>query len=133
MEFPLKTGESWTLQPQKRAELEQQFGKALVERELPKAAGWCKDNPRKRKTRRGMPTFLRKWLTRAAERFPVQEPLHRDVPAAPRGSGVPWLTDAPPCPQCGRSDRILPGNEPGTFVCVNAHRALSDMTYAWSV
>lgn len=58
-------GKAWALTPQKLEEYRQAFPGLDPLRECKKALQWCVDNPAKRKTPRGMPSFLFRWLSRS--------------------------------------------------------------------
>jgi hypothetical protein len=51
----------------------------IVHKELKKAGQWCRDNPDKRKTRRGMTRFLGAWLMRAQEKMDQGRPPKQKV------------------------------------------------------
>lgn len=59
---------SWTLTESKFSEYQQTYSTVDVAAELRKARQWCVDNPSNRKTRKGMPAFLNRWLNKAQER-----------------------------------------------------------------
>ncbi|HXJ70634.1 MAG TPA: hypothetical protein VNM39_17150, partial [Verrucomicrobiae bacterium] len=61
----------WTLTPAQVAEWSTAFPGIDVTAECRKALAWIKANPTKRKTVRGMPAYLCKWLTRAQEVRPT--------------------------------------------------------------
>jgi len=65
MEFPCVGGKVWPLTTAKASEYRESFPLVDVGSELRKALQWCRDNPNKRKTPRGMPAFLGRWLTKA--------------------------------------------------------------------
>jgi hypothetical protein len=60
-------GREWHLSAAKLAEYRRAFPGVDVPAELLKARQWCLDNPAKRKTARGMPAFLGRWLGRAQD------------------------------------------------------------------
>lgn len=62
--FVLKTGESWHLPQAKLDEYRESFPGIDLDRELRKAAQWTRDNDTKRKTAKGMPAFLSRWLNK---------------------------------------------------------------------
>ncbi len=66
MTFPLRSGSHWELPPEKLQEWQETYWPELVDRELPKALQWLRDNPVRRKTARGMTRFLGQWLSRAS-------------------------------------------------------------------
>lgn len=71
----------WPLTTAKVREYEQAYPAVNVEAECRKAAQWCRDNPTKRKTAKGVPAFLNRWLCNA-----------QDAPGArqrPLGNGRP--------------------------------------------
>ena len=63
---------TWTLTPAQVAEWSTAFPGIDVTAECRKALAWIKANPTKRKTVRGMPAYLCKWLTRAQEVRPTK-------------------------------------------------------------
>jgi hypothetical protein len=67
MVFPCvgKGPNSWGLSESKLAEYREAFPGVDVLSECRKALQWCVDNPSRRKTARGMPAFLNRWLERA--------------------------------------------------------------------
>ena len=67
----------WTLTTAKVAEYASSFPGVNLDAELRKAWQWCVDNRANRKTFRGMPAFLSRWLSRA-----------QDQARAPRRQGV---------------------------------------------
>lgn len=69
-EFPIKCARRggpsiWTLPPTKIAEYRESFPEVDLLRELRKARQWCRDHEVQRKTGRGMPAFLGRWLSKA--------------------------------------------------------------------
>lgn len=58
----------WGLTAGKLEEYKASFPGVDVLAESRKAQQWCRDNPAKRKTPRGMPAFMTRWLTRAQDR-----------------------------------------------------------------
>ncbi|PHS04012.1 MAG: hypothetical protein COA78_17100 [Blastopirellula sp.] len=61
--FPLKgKGQEWKLSVEKLAQYQQSYPKIDIESELLKSRQWLIDNPAKRKTSRGMASFLNNWL-----------------------------------------------------------------------
>jgi hypothetical protein len=58
----------WALYPAKVSEYKALFPSIDVEFEMRKACQWIKDNPSKRKTAKGMPSFLTNWLSRTQDR-----------------------------------------------------------------
>jgi hypothetical protein len=67
--FPTKgkAGASWTLPVAQLAEYREAYLGLDVDTELRKARQWCRSNPTRRKTARGMLTFLTNWLNRATD------------------------------------------------------------------
>jgi len=59
---------TWTLTQAKVAEYRESFPGIDVEAECRKALQWCRDNKLKRKTARGMPAFLSRWLSKEQDR-----------------------------------------------------------------
>jgi hypothetical protein len=60
-----KGKKQWSLIEAKLAEYRESFPGVDVLAECRKALQWCRDNPTKRKTARGMPAFLTRWLGKA--------------------------------------------------------------------
>lgn len=69
LEFPIvgKGIRVWTLTVGKLAEYAETFPGIDLAGELRKARQWCLDNPAKRKTAKGMPAFLTRWLGNAQD------------------------------------------------------------------
>jgi len=77
----------WPLLPSKVAEYRQSFPSLDVLGQVTKARQWCRDNPAKQKTARGMGKFLFAWLERAQNRGSAYQP---NVPSLFRpASSVP--------------------------------------------
>lgn len=75
----------WTLTQAKLAEYQTSYPSLDVLAECRAARQWCIDNPSRRKTHGGMPTFLTNWLNRAQNR-------NRGTPAVAAGrSAIPDL------------------------------------------
>ena len=69
LELPThKNGVGYSLTEEKRDEYQETYPGLNVDQELRKARQWLTDNPKKRKTLRGMPAFLNNWLNRAQDR-----------------------------------------------------------------
>lgn len=70
MVFPCvgKGPTEWPLTADKVAEYGEAYPGVDVLRECRKALQWCRDNPTKRKTFRGMPAFLTRWLSNGQDR-----------------------------------------------------------------
>jgi hypothetical protein len=66
--FVVADGSEWDLSQSKLDEYRKSFPELDLDREFRRAAQWLRDNPRRRKTRRGMYAFLGSWLTRAQDR-----------------------------------------------------------------
>ena len=66
--FVLADGSEWTLPYGKHDEYRSSFPELDLEREYRKAAQWLRDNPKRRKTSRGVAAFLGSWLARAQDR-----------------------------------------------------------------
>lgn len=79
MTFPAngKGSPAWGLTAAKLAEYRDSFPGLDVPAELRKARQWCIDNPKKRKTLRGMAAFLTRWLSKAQDRGPPAAPPPR--------------------------------------------------------
>lgn len=63
--FVVSDGSEWSLPQSKLDQYRKTFPELELEREFGKAALWLTDNPKRRKTRSGMPSFLSSWLGRA--------------------------------------------------------------------
>lgn len=55
----------WGVTQEKLSEWRDAFPDADIVREIKKAKQWLADNPQRKKTARGMPAFLFRWLERA--------------------------------------------------------------------
>lgn len=64
-DFVLSDGSEWFLSLAKHDEYRKTFPELDLGREFRKASQWLRDNPKKRKTPKGMPAFLGSWLSRA--------------------------------------------------------------------
>jgi len=73
-EFPCVGGQVWALTTAKANEYRQSFPLVDVGSELRKALQWCRDNPNRRKTPRGMPAFLGRWLAKAQAEAEAKRP-----------------------------------------------------------
>jgi hypothetical protein len=60
--------DTWGLTAAKLAEYRESFPKVDAAAECRKALQWCRDNRAKRKTARGMPAFLGRWLAKEQDR-----------------------------------------------------------------
>jgi hypothetical protein len=80
LEFPCagKSPKVWHLRESKVAEYQSSYPGVDVLAECRMARQWCTDNPPKRKTAKGMPAFLTRWLSKAQN--------GRLVNGTPRGS-----------------------------------------------
>jgi hypothetical protein len=66
-QMPLKDGTSFNITEAHIAELEETYKSQVdVDTHLRRAVQWCRDNPDKRKTKRGARKFISGWLSRAA-------------------------------------------------------------------
>lgn len=63
--FQTCDGLEWFLSLAKLTEYRKTFPELDLGREFRKASQWLRDNPKKRKTAKGMPAFLGSWLSRA--------------------------------------------------------------------
>lgn len=86
----------WGLSPDKLAEWKASYPSVDVLAEIRKARQWVLDNPSRRKTARGMPAFLNRWLSKAND------------------SGTFARRDAPP-PAPGRTMQIIRAPEGWEF------------------
>lgn len=80
---------SWELSVAKAREYAETFPSLDVMAEFRKALQWIRDNPSKRKTARGMPSFLTAWLSRSQNRPAGQ---FGGVQKAGRSTGASGLT-----------------------------------------
>lgn len=85
---------SWELTDAKIAEWQALYPSLDVEQECMKALAWTREN--NRKTAKGMPRFLVRWLNRAADRRGGGE--RRDVPRSTPERRQPW--SCPHLEQC---------------------------------
>jgi hypothetical protein len=74
--IPLNTGAEHPVAQTDVDEYRRLFPAVDVHRELLLARRWCLDNPTKRKTPRGVRSFLTRWLERAQDRAPSRPPPH---------------------------------------------------------
>jgi len=72
-DFILADGTSWRPTAKLLASLKSAFPKVNLANELHKAATWCVTNKPKRKTRRGIPAFLNRWMRGAEPEAPESE------------------------------------------------------------
>jgi len=74
--FPLINGDLWGMPPELFEELVAATNETMVRSELAEAMAWLALNPTRRKTGRGMPKFLKSWITRSAgeQAEPVADP-----------------------------------------------------------
>lgn len=75
--FQLRNNILWYLPKEKFNSYLETYKGIDVEKELRKAAQWLTDNPKRRKTSRGMPRFINGWLSRAKPEqaaFTAKEP-----------------------------------------------------------
>lgn len=63
--FTVADGSEWSLSTKKVDEYRKSFPELDLNREFLKAAQWLRDNPKRRKTEKGMCAFLGSWLGRA--------------------------------------------------------------------
>ena len=66
--FVVCNGSEWFLPKSKFEEYRQTFPELDLPTEFRKACQWTRDNPKKRKTAKGMPAFLGNWLSREQNR-----------------------------------------------------------------
>jgi len=59
---------TWDLRQSKMEEYRETYPGLNIENEIRAALQWTRDNPTKRKTSKGMPAFLNRWLTTAVDR-----------------------------------------------------------------
>jgi hypothetical protein len=72
LQFPTvgKRFKTWDLRQSKVAEYIESFPGVDVAIQCKRALQWCRDNPTKRKTPRGMPAFLTRWLSAEQNKGP---------------------------------------------------------------
>lgn len=68
--LPLNTGEQYAVMAEDVTEWSALYPAVDVMQELRKMRGWCDANPRKRKTKRGVRSFVVGWLSRAQDNGP---------------------------------------------------------------
>jgi hypothetical protein len=100
--FPIvgKGAKEWALTGHAVAEWTQDFPGLDVLRECRAALAWTKANPEKRKTARGMPAFLVRWLTRSNDRG-GSKPAQTEKPRP----AYEWVCEhTPKCSAPGKCD-----------------------------
>ena len=70
MKLILKSGEHYEVSPIDIQQWKQAYPTLDVDQQLRNMVLWCQENPRKRKTERGVRTFIVGWLNRQSERTP---------------------------------------------------------------
>jgi hypothetical protein len=82
--FPILGGKEWGLEDWRDTEWKVAFPGVNVANEYAKATAWLNANPTKKKTPRGMPAFLFRWLERNQNRgtAPVNGTARKIVPYA---------------------------------------------------
>ncbi len=85
MEFPTSEGTIWILTNEKLAEYVESFPAVDVRSELAAARQWVRDNPRRRKTHRGMSRFLNSWLSKCNDRGGLPSPIAAERNAVSHG------------------------------------------------
>ena len=93
MIFPLKSGEEWTLTPDKYKLIDERFPLIDIDIELEKLKTWLLFNENRQKTARGMMKTIGHWMSNdsipKARRRPMTAPSHNK---AKWDKGVkPWL------------------------------------------
>lgn len=86
--FVVSDGSEWTLSQSKLDQYRKTFPELDIEREFGKAALWLTDNPKRRKTRNGMPSFLSSWLGRAQNSGAAATPLFNQKRKTPGMEGI---------------------------------------------
>lgn len=77
----LKGGEEYEVQAEEVRMLKHEFKSIDVDAELLNMASWCRANPAKRKTRRGIGRFIHSWLARTEpKRVPMAASHQRFKP-----------------------------------------------------
>lgn len=64
-DFPIRGGKTWTLTKEFLDDLSETYKGVDLNHESRKALAWCNANPSRRKTARGMPSFLVNWFSNA--------------------------------------------------------------------
>jgi hypothetical protein len=72
--FPLKNGDFWPLSVKLFDELQEGYSKIDIKQALHQSRMWLLTNTHRRKTARGMPTFLNNWLSKASSDFEKTKP-----------------------------------------------------------
>jgi hypothetical protein len=85
LRFPVVGGgpSEWPLLQSKLAEYRDAYPGVDVLAECRKALQWCRDNPTRRKTPRGMPAFLARWLAKAQDEGRSRPPPNGSSPPPP--------------------------------------------------
>ena len=71
--LPLKNGENYVVTPHETEEYARQFPSLDLPAAFQNIQRWLEDNPSRRKDRAYMPTFLKNWLTRDAQKTARKE------------------------------------------------------------
>ncbi len=109
-EFPIvgRGSKTWSLSEAQIAEWATDFPNLDVKAEMRKARAWTEANAGRRKTARGMPTFLVNWLSRSVDRRAGSD--RRDVvKPSPQWRASPdyqtW--ECPHAPKCGHTGSCM--------------------------
>jgi len=68
LEITLNDGSIYRVQDDQLSKWKELYGAVDVEAEIKAMIGWTDANPKKRKTRRGVETFISNWLKRAQDK-----------------------------------------------------------------
>ncbi len=94
--------QSWPVTKSYIAEMAPLYPGIDIEAEILRAKGWLLNNPQKRKTDRGMTSFLGRWFAREQDR--VRSPVVRPTPHPDLRVGEP---DQPPSPMTERKKALI--------------------------
>ena len=83
IQLPLNDGTMFDVTRDYVEEKKKLYPAVDVEQELRKMRGWCDDNPKNRKTSKGVKRFINGWLSREQDRAPrkqAQQQVSRNIP-----------------------------------------------------
>ena len=78
IEILLNDGSSYTPSPEQVDKWKELYPSVDVDGEIRAMAGWADANPKKRKTKRGAPSFANSWLARAQDKGGSKQPQKRN-------------------------------------------------------
>jgi hypothetical protein len=106
-----KAAKTWDLTEVHLRELQEAYPGIDARAEALKARQWCRDNPTKRKTAKGMPRFLNGWFAKEQNRGPVGRTTTGPICAAPppvyKPEPIPADCLEPPTPEQKQRSRDL--------------------------